>query len=136
MHRLLIGFVAGIVVAVTWTAAASADPQQSLDPLVAAPQHFHLEFENQYVRVIREHTGPRDKVPMHQHTLGGVMVLLADQDIHQTLPDGSTRDLHRKAGDTFWTDPQTHSGENMNDKPFEYVRIEIKAATRPLNSQN
>ena len=130
MQRLLIGVVAGTVLGACWTARTAADPKQSLDPFVVAPQHFHLEFENQYVRVIREHAAPHDRVPMHQHSVGGVMVLLADQNVRQTLADGTTRELHRKAGETYWTEPQTHGGENIGDKPFEYIRVEIKAAIR------
>src|SRR5215469_15836433 len=84
--------------------------ERSLDPLIVAPDHFKLVFENQYVRVIREHTGVGETVPMHKHALPGVMVLLSDQNIRQTLPDGTVRDLHRKAGDSYWTEPTTHSG--------------------------
>ena len=125
MHKHL---VAALIVAAAWSARTAADPQRSLDPLVVAPQHFTLEFENQYVRVLRERTGPHEKIPMHAHSLGGIMVLLTDQDVRQTQPDGTTRDVHRKAGQAFWNDPQTHAGENLSDKSFEYVRIDVKAA--------
>jgi hypothetical protein len=70
---------------------------------------------------------------MHEHSLGGVVVLLAGQNIRQTLPDGSTREIHRKAGETYWGDPQTHAGENMSDRLFEYVRVDIKAATARIS---
>jgi hypothetical protein len=132
MQKLLLGILSGILL-VASSAPTVADSQQSLDPFVVAPQHFHLDFENQYVRVIRERTAPHEKVPMHEHSLGGVMVLLMDQNIRQTLPDGSTREIHRKAGETYWGDPQTHAGENLSDKPFEYVRVDIKAATGRIN---
>jgi hypothetical protein len=62
------------------------------------------------------------------------MVLVADQNVRQTLSDGSTRELDRKAGETYWVNRQTH-GENIGSKDFEYVRVEIKAATRPINAQ-
>ena len=39
------------VVSVVWFTAVWA---QSLDPLVVDPQHYKLEVENQWVRVIRE----------------------------------------------------------------------------------
>ena len=38
--------------------AVPAARAQALDPLVADPQHYHLEIENQWVRVIREHMAP------------------------------------------------------------------------------
>src|SRR5262245_10317501 len=133
MKNMVRGINFGTALVVGWAMWTAADPQQSLDPFVVAPEHFHLEFENQYVRVVREHTAPHQKVPMHQHSLGGVMVLLTDQNIRQTLPDGSTREIHRKAGETYWGDPQTHAGENISDKPFEYVRVDIKPASNRIN---
>ena len=47
--------------------AVPAARAQAPDPLAADPQHYHLEVENQWVRVIREHMGPNEKMPMHQH---------------------------------------------------------------------
>jgi hypothetical protein len=54
------------------------------------------------------------------------MVLLADQNVRQTQADGTVREVRRKAGETYWTTPSVHAGENIGDHPFEYVRIEIK----------
>src|SRR6516162_8683897 len=34
-------------------AKTGADTQESLNPLVVDPQHYHLEFENEFVKVIR-----------------------------------------------------------------------------------
>ena len=36
---------------------------QDLDSVIADPQHFHLEFQNQWVRIIREKMGPRETAP-------------------------------------------------------------------------
>jgi hypothetical protein len=33
---------------------------QNLDPVIADPQHYHLEFQNQWVRIIREKMGPHE----------------------------------------------------------------------------
>ena len=37
---------------------------------VADPEHYHVEFENEYVRVIRCRIPGRDKVQMHNHPFG------------------------------------------------------------------
>ena len=128
MRRRFVGVVIGIVV----TSAVSVQPvadveQERLDPLIVSPDHYRLVIENEHVRVIRQHLGGRDKAPMHQHSLGAVMVLVTDQNVRQTAPDGTTREQHRKAGESFWSEPTTHAGQNLSDSPYEYIRVDIKA---------
>jgi hypothetical protein len=128
---MFIAVVIGIVVTSALSARPTADVQQaSMDPLVVSPDHYRLVFENEYVRVIRQQMAGRDRVPMHQHAMSAVMVLVTDQNQRQALPDGTTREQHRKAGEIFWSEPVTHAGENLSDKPYEYIRVDIKAATR------
>lgn len=131
MGRMFIAVVIGIVVMSAVSARPAADAQQSsLDPLVISPTHYRLVFENDYVRVIRQQMAGRDTVPMHQHSLGAVMVLVTDQNVRQAAPDGTTREQHRKAGEIFWSEPVTHAGENLSDSPYEYIRVDIKATAR------
>ena len=130
MRNTVLGMLAGIFVGAFLFGQPIVNGQRSLDPLVVAPDHFKLEFENEYVRVIREHTDAHGKVPMHEHSLPGINVLLGDQNVRQTQVDGSVRDLHRKAGEVYWTAPSIHAGENMSDAPLEYIRIDIKNAVR------
>lgn len=105
--------------------AVPAARAQSPDPLVADPQHYTLEVENQWVRVIREHMGPNEKMPMHQHPgPGAVIVFLTDRHNRLTAPDGTSQELRNRAGDLMWSMPSTHRGENLNNAPFEAVQIE------------
>jgi hypothetical protein len=120
---------AGLLLAFAW-AALPLMSAQNLDPLVVDPQHYHLEFENQYVKIIRCKIPPHDKVKMHHHPVGSVVVLITDQNLRQTEADGKVAEAHRQAGAAFWADPTTHMGENISDQPYEYVRVDIKAATR------
>ncbi len=39
------------------------------DPLKTLPNAYKLEFENEYVRVVRVHYAPHEKLPAHEHTL-------------------------------------------------------------------
>ena len=106
-------------------AAMPAARAQALDPLVADPQHYQLEVENQWVRVIREHMGPNEKMPMHQHPgPGAVIVFLTDRHNRLTAPDGTSQELRNHAGDLMWSMPSTHRGENLTSAPFEAVQIE------------
>jgi len=66
------------------------------------PEHYHLEFENEYVRVIPlPHSGAR-QVKMHNHPFGSVVIFMTDQNLHQTLENGTTEDAHNKAGHVLW----------------------------------
>ena len=97
---------------------------------VADPEHYHLEFENQYVRVIRCRIPGRDKVKMHNHPFGSVVIFMTDQNIHQTQEDGTTQEGQNKAGHVSWGGGSyvRHMGENLMDHLYEYIRVDIKAA--------
>ena len=97
---------------------------------VADPEHYHLEFENEYVRVIRCRIPGRDKVKMHNHPFGSVVIFMTDQNLHQTLESGATEEAHNKAGHVVWGNgsQSQHMGENITDQLYEYIRVDIKAA--------
>jgi quercetin dioxygenase-like cupin family protein len=97
---------------------------------VVDPEHYHLEFENEYVRVIRCKIPAHDKVKMHNHPFGSVIIFMTDQNLHQTLENGKTEEAHNKAGHVLWgTGSQAgHMGENMTDQMYEYIRVDVKAA--------
>jgi hypothetical protein len=86
------------------------------------PAGFKTEFENELVQVVRIRIGPHEKLPMHDLTPRAV-VLLTDQNLKITFPDGETREEHHKAGETMWLSSQRHSGENLSDQPIEFVAI-------------
>jgi quercetin dioxygenase-like cupin family protein len=95
------------------------------DPLVADPQHCRLEIENQWVRAFREHMGPNEKMPMHQHPgPGAVIVFFTDRHNRLTSPEGASQEFRNRAGDLMWSAPSTHRGENLTGNPFEAVQIE------------
>jgi hypothetical protein len=125
MKKLWIGLSA--LAALAWVSLPVAG-QQNLDPLIVDPQHYHLEFENQYVKIIRCRIAAHDQVKMHHHPVGSVVILITDQNLKQTEADGKVGEAHRKAGAAFWADPTTHMGQNISDRPYEYVRVDIKAA--------
>jgi quercetin dioxygenase-like cupin family protein len=109
---------------IAWSARA-----QSLDPLAVDPQHYRAEVENQWVRVIREHMGPREKMPLHQHPMpGAVIVFLTERHNVLISPDGKSQELRDHAGDLMWSAASTHRSENLNDAPFEAVQIEPRIA--------
>jgi len=97
------------------------------DPPKTDPKHYRVELENDQVRVLRVRYGPRDSAPVHEHALPRITVNLTDQAVRLTLPDGSTSDLRRAAGEIVYADTVArHSEVNLNDQPFEVVVVELK----------
>lgn len=111
-------------------AHANPFPKESMDAITVDPAHYKVVFENQWVRAIALTVGPHEKLKMHKHpATGAVVVLLTDQDMRQYHADGTTRESHYKAGTVRWTRPDdAHQDENLSDKPFRLVRVEIKQA--------
>jgi hypothetical protein len=131
---LAAGIVAG---AIGHMALTRAQTRQAVPEAVsAAPGEYTVDMENEYVRVVRVKYPARAKGAMHVHNApGAAIVTLTDQDARVTGQDGSTRDIHYKAGQVRWAvatpgkDLSTysaHSEENLRDQPFEILRIEPK----------
>lgn len=97
-----------------------------LDPLKTDPKRYRLEFENDQVRVIRARYAPRDKGAMHEHVLPRVAVFLTPQRMKVTTPDGKVSELSGEAGRVLKGGAATHIEENLSDRPFEVLVIELK----------
>ena len=98
----------------------------ALDPLRVDPKDHKLEFENSQVRVIRVKMGPRQSAPMHEYVLRRVVFYLTDENVRETSPEGKAQVAQHKAGDFSWDGPAKHKVENLNDKPFEALVVEVK----------
>jgi quercetin dioxygenase-like cupin family protein len=103
-----------------------AVPVFAQDPVKVDPKHYTVEFENQQVRVLRIRYGPGDKSVMHEHP-ASVAVFLTDGQTKFTLPDGKTQQLPAKAGAAVWEAAGKHLPENIGDKPFELILVELKS---------
>ncbi len=103
----------------------AAIPAWAQDPVLVDSAHYGLEFENDDVRVIRITYGPNERSVMHYHP-AGVAVFLTDQRVQFTLPDGQTREVEARAGEVVWTEAGSHLPQNLSDRPFELIFVEIK----------
>ncbi|MCB0743759.1 MAG: cytoplasmic protein [Ignavibacteriae bacterium] len=95
------------------------------DAVKVDPEHYKVEFENDQVRVLRITYGPGEKSVMHSHP-EGVVVELTDGTTKMTFPDGTSKEMSSKAGDVGWAPAGKHQPENLSDKPFEVIQIELK----------
>lgn len=89
------------------------------------PKHYKVEFENDEIRVLRITYGPGEKSVMHSHP-EGVVVFLTDGTLKMNLPDGKSKEMDPKAGQVIWSKESKHQPENLGDKPFEVIQIEMK----------
>jgi len=105
---------------------ATVVPAMAQDPVKVDSKHYKLEFENAQVRVVRITYGPHEKSVMHEHP-ANVAVFLTDGQARFTLPDGKTQDVPIKAGTFQWDGGGKHQPENIGDKPFELVLVELKS---------
>ena len=100
------------------------------DPVKVAANQCKVEFENDYVRVLRWNVGPGEKVPMHEHP-ASIFVLLSHDRVKLTFPDGTTRETESEAGQVTRSEPESHASQNVGDQPTEVIQIELKGAARP-----
>lgn len=91
----------------------------------ADPKHYKVEFENDQVRVLRITYAPGEKGAMHSHP-EGMVICLSDAKGKFTFPDGKTGTREFEKGFFSWVPAETHRGENVGDKPFEIIQIEMK----------
>ena len=70
--------------------------------------------------------GPREKSVMHDHP-SGVVTFLTEAHIKFNLPGGKSQEKRYKAGETALAAAGKHLPENLTDKPFEAVPVELKA---------
>jgi quercetin dioxygenase-like cupin family protein len=96
------------------------------DPVRVDSKHYKVELEDEKVRVVRVKYGPREKSAMHGHP-GLVAIMLTDGHIRMTYPDGRTEEITGKAGQVLRFPPTEHLPENLSDRVFEGVLIELKA---------
>ena len=96
-----------------------------IDATDVDPKHYKVEFENDYVRVIRIKYGPGEKSVMHDHS-DGVVVFLNDQEAKFNFPNGETVNASSKAGQVMWAPSVKHLPENIGNETLELIQVEIK----------
>ncbi|MGA2000444.1 MAG: hypothetical protein ABSG52_10655 [Terriglobales bacterium] len=102
-------------------AGATAWAQQ----LPAIDDHAKVVVENDQVRVLRYHYEPGDKSKMHSHP-DNVQIVLTDSHAKVYTPDGKVANSEGKAGEVRWRTAAAHSVENVGDKAFEGILVEMK----------
>jgi quercetin dioxygenase-like cupin family protein len=125
MKHLTIAATLILAGVIAYGVAAHAQPAGKADPVKVDPKHYKVEFENESVRVLRISYAPGEKSVMHYHP-GSVAVYLNDGNARMTTPDGKSVDTAIKAGAASWAPAGSHLPQNVGDKSFEVIVVELK----------
>jgi hypothetical protein len=106
---------------------APAPTPLALDAVRIEPTRFKVIFENDRVRVVRLHFGPRERGVMVSHP-PRVLVTLTEVSVKLLFADGRTDERGAPAGVAAWLDSETLQTENARTDPLEVVLIEPKTA--------
>lgn len=98
------------------------------DLILTDPKHFHLELENEYVRVIRVNVGPHERLSLHEPPdTKSVVAYLTDYNAKVTEAGGKSSRVSYKAKQVRFFDASgAHQEENLSDSPAELIRVELK----------
>ena len=91
----------------------SPAPVTTLDPVAVDPQHYKVDFENEFVRVLRVQFGPGEKGARHEHLLNRVVFYLNDQP-------------NAKADDVRMSGAATHTEANDSAQTAYRIAVELK----------
>src|SRR5262249_41748604 len=121
----------GIILLVAILAGASL----AQDPVKIAPDAYKLDFENEWVKILRVHYAANKMIPEHDHPQSSAAyVYLSDSGPvifkHIGLSYGAvTRPAVKARSFRLWyATKEMHEVENPNDTPSDFLRIEFKTA--------
>jgi quercetin dioxygenase-like cupin family protein len=86
-------------------------------------KHLTVLAEDQKVRVLRYAPKKGDRTPIHSHP-SSVAYVVKGGRVKYMLPDGSTKIVELKTGETLLRPPVTHTDEALDD--VEAILIELK----------
>jgi hypothetical protein len=105
-------------------------------PFTAAPEHYKLELDNDWVQVVRVHYEPGGISKMHDHPERPTIMIYNTDGGTLTFKHKEGPNVERpavRAGGIRFTRgaAESHLVEYHGDKPSEYMRVELK--TQPLD---
>jgi quercetin dioxygenase-like cupin family protein len=105
----------------------------SLDAMVAAPEHHEVLFENERVRILDSRIKAGDTVPVHTHRWASVLYILGTSDFIRYDTEGNavfdsrTAASQVQTGAVVWSPPLgAHSVENVGENEIRIISIELK----------
>ena len=97
----------------------------SQDPVKVAPHAYKVLLENDRVRVLDFRLKPGEKAAMHWHP-AYIVHVLSPAKVKFTSPEGTSREIENKPGETFWHEEGSHAAENTGTSELHALEIELK----------
>ena len=97
----------------------------SQDAVKVAPDIYKVLLENDAVRVVDFRIKQGAKAEMHSHPQS-VAIVLNDQRLKFTFPNGKSEDVDLKRGQAVWLDALSHTVENTGTEDAAGVLVELK----------
>jgi quercetin dioxygenase-like cupin family protein len=97
----------------------------SQDAVKVAPDIYKVLLENDAVRVLEIRMRQGAKSQMHSHPQS-IAIVLNDQRIKFTFPNGKSDVADLKRGQAMWFDAVSHSAENIGTEDADGVLVELK----------
>ncbi len=116
------------IFAVLFAVLLISDSSFAQDPTKVDSDHYKVVFENDQVRVLRITYDAGEKSVMHYHP-DHVAVFLTDNQVKFSLPDGEVIEMAATEGQAIWAPAGKHLPQNVGDKPFELILVEMKTKT-------
>ena len=95
------------------------------DPMAVGPDIYKLKFENERVRIMEITFAPGAKIGMHTHP-DHIAVITQAGKLTLSYPDGTSKDLEGKPGDSFFIPAETHAAVNSGTTEVKGIVIELK----------
>jgi hypothetical protein len=115
----------------------ATQPAPSNDPVMTLPDSYKLQFENEWVKVVKVTYGPYVKLPAHSHTTwAAAYVYLNDADpVVFRHTDQEYHAITRPAtkAKSFRVNramQEQHEVENTSARASEFLRVEFKTEQR------
>lgn len=129
------------VVVATLTLAAGLALPSTHDPVKLLPDSYSLQFENEWVKIVRVRYAPHAKLPAHAHTAyASAYIYLNDAAPVVFRHVGEKRFAATrpatKAGSfrVFRGIEEIHEVENTSELPSEFLRVEFKTEPRDVTT--
>lgn len=106
-------------------AFSSCKSFEPLEPFQADRKHYHLDFENQHITVLRLTLGADGFIPAHSSP-GSLLVCIINCDIRLESPGQRIHDVHMEPGESRWIASSTRSEKNIGGRSLEIVMIQAK----------
>lgn len=95
------------------------------DPVEVAPEVYRIALDTDRARVMDVRVKPGAHVPMHSHA-ASIVYACNDSILRFTFPDGHSRDIELRAGDSFFNDSFAHEVDNPGSVESHVLIVELK----------